>query len=107
MGIVPEDNVSLGVGGVFSYQLSVAEGWNTITIVATDVVGNKTTITRTVNKDTQSPVVNLTSPIDSLITNIQSIIVNGTVTDLTTISLTVNGNPVTQEIAVRLVRRYH
>ncbi len=88
-------SVSLGAGGIFSYQLSVAEGLNTITIVATDVVGNKTTVTRTINKDTQSPVVNLTSPIDSLITNLQSIVVNGTVTDLTTISLTINGNPVT------------
>ena len=88
------NSVSIGTNGVFSYQLSVVEGMNTITVVATDVVGNKTTVTRNVRRDTQAPIVSLTSPIDSLITNQQTVSVSGTVLDSTTVTLTINGNSV-------------
>ncbi|MGD1045724.1 MAG: Ig-like domain-containing protein [Bacteroidota bacterium] len=79
----------IGENGVFSYQLQIVEGMNTITIVAADAASNQTKITRLVRRDTQSPIVNLTSPIDSLITNLQSITVGGTVTDSTAVTVTV------------------
>jgi RHS repeat-associated protein len=82
-------NVPVGVGGTFSYMAPLNEGLNTITIVTTDAAGNKTTVTRRVRRDTQSPVVSLTSPIDSLITNQLSITVSGTVADSTVVTLTV------------------
>jgi len=88
------NNVPVGVGGVFSYQLSVVEGLNTMTVVATDAAGNQTTVSRLVTRDSQSPVVNLTSPVDSLITNLQSISVSGIISDSTAVNLTVNGTSV-------------
>ncbi|MGD0589793.1 MAG: RHS repeat-associated core domain-containing protein [Bacteroidota bacterium] len=86
--------VTVGTGGVFSYQLSVTEGLNTITVVATDAAGNKTTVTRTVRRDTQAPIVNLISPVDSLLTNQLSVTVSGTVVDSTAVTMTINGNNV-------------
>jgi RHS repeat-associated protein len=90
--------VQVGTGGVFSYQLSVTEGLNTITVVATDAAGNKTTVTRKVRRDTQSPIVSLTSPIDSLLTNQLNVTVSGTVKDSTAVSLTINGNSVSIDV---------
>jgi hypothetical protein len=83
--------VLVGTDGTFSSQLALVEGMNTITIVATDAAGNQSTIIRTVRRDTQSPTINLASPIDSLITNLQSITVSGTVFDSTSVQLTANG----------------
>jgi RHS repeat-associated protein len=84
-------SVPVGVNGTFSSQLALVEGLNTITVVATDAAGNKTTITRRVRRDTQSPIVSLTSPIDSLLTNQLNVTMSGTVKDSTTVTLTING----------------
>jgi RHS repeat-associated protein len=92
---VKGNSVPVGVGGVFSYQLSVTEGLNTITIVTTDAAGNQTKVTRTVRRDTQPPVLTISSPIDSSITNLQSITVSGIAADSTTVTLNINGNSVT------------
>lgn len=59
---------SIGTGGAFSQTVALAEGSNTITIVAEDQSGKTTTITRTVRVDTIAPsVVSITltpNPID-------------------------------------------
>jgi hypothetical protein len=86
--------VSVGLDSTFSTQVNLQEGINTITIVVTDAAGNKTTITRTVRRDTQAPIVSLTSPIDSLLTNQLNVTVSGTVKDSTAVTLTINGNSV-------------
>jgi hypothetical protein len=83
------ESLVVGVGGTFSFQLALAEGLNTITVIATDAAGNKTTVTRRVRRDTQSPIVSLTSPIDSLLTNQLSITVSGTVVDSSVVTVTV------------------
>ncbi len=70
-----------------------AEGNNVIHVVATDAAGNSTDSTRTVIHDTQPPVLTLTSPGDGLITKATSVPVSGTVTDLTAVTVNVNGIP--------------
>lgn len=49
-------NVPVGEDGSFSYELTLENGENTITIVATDGAGLTTTVTRTVTLDTGAPV---------------------------------------------------
>ena len=59
---------TIGSGGAFSQSVALAEGSNTITIVAEDQSGKVTTITRTVRVDTVAPsIVEITltpNPID-------------------------------------------
>ena len=42
--------------GTFTYEFTLTEGDNTITIVATDSAGKSSTVVRHVKKDTGSPV---------------------------------------------------
>src|SRR6266700_3779145 len=70
-----------------------AEGNNVIHIVATDAAAHSTDSSRTVIHDTQPPVLTLTSPTDGLITKQTSVTVSGTVTDLTAVTVNVNGIP--------------
>lgn len=49
--------ISVGSGGAFSKQITLAEGSNTIVITATDAAGKSTTVTRTVKLDTSTPVI--------------------------------------------------
>ena len=51
------ENVTVGSDGGFSKVLTLTEGSNTITIVATDSAGKSTTVTRTVKLDTSAPVI--------------------------------------------------
>src|SRR6266568_6041065 len=70
-----------------------AEGNNVIHIVATDAAAHSTDSSRTVIHDTHPPVLTLTSPTDGLITKQTSVTVSGTVTDLTAVTVNVNGIP--------------
>lgn len=49
--------VTVGSNGAFSTTITLTEGANTITIVATDSAGKSTTITRHVTLDTKAPVI--------------------------------------------------
>ena len=49
--------VTVGSDGSFSKALTLTEGVNTITVVATDGAGKKTTVTRTVTLKTSAPVI--------------------------------------------------
>jgi RHS repeat-associated protein len=83
--------VSVGTGGAFSSAVSLTEGRNTITVVATDAAGNSSTVTRTVIKDSTPPILTVSSPADGSVTNQPSTTVSGTVSDSTTVALTING----------------
>lgn len=50
-------SVTVNADGTFSKALTLVEGQNTITVVATDTAGKKTTVTRTVTLDTGAPVI--------------------------------------------------
>lgn len=49
--------VTVGADGAFSKDVTLANGSNTITIIAKDKAGKKTTVTRTVTLDTAAPVI--------------------------------------------------
>lgn len=51
------ESVTVASDGSFSKTLTLAEGTNTITIVATDSAGKTTTVTRTVKLDTAAPTI--------------------------------------------------
>jgi len=85
------NTVSVDAGGVFSYQVPVGEGLNTMTVVATDAAGNTTTVSRRVIRASHALSVNLLSPSDSLVTRQPSIVISGFITDTNPISLTING----------------
>ena len=51
------ESVTVGSDGSWSKALTLVEGTNTITIVATDSAGKSTTVTRTVKLDTKAPVI--------------------------------------------------
>ena len=69
------------VSGSFSHTITLTEGTNTITVVATDLAGKTTTVTRTVTLDTVAPVISSISitpnPVDVGATYIITVEVNG------------------------------
>lgn len=82
------------VGEAFSLDaLPLNEGPNTITVVASDIVGNSTTVEVPVDVDSLAPVVTITTPTDGSIAFGRTIPVAGTVVDSHLASVTVNGVP--------------
>ena len=85
---------SIGIDGSFNYTLSLVEGTNVITVVATDTVGNATNITRKVIKDTTPPTITIMLPNNMAVTSVDSILVTGSVKDSTAVTLTINDVPI-------------
>ena len=77
-------------GTQFSTSVTLAEGSNTITVLATDAFGNVGTATRNVTLDTTAPVLTITSLQDGAVTTETQLTITGTVTDATTTTVTVN-----------------
>lgn len=73
--------VAVGTNGAFSTTITLAEGSNTITVVATDSAGKTTTVTRVVTLDTSAPVISSISiapnPADTGETMIVTVVVAG------------------------------
>ena len=87
--------VTMGVGGSFNSNVTLAAGTNTITMIATDTAGNITTVIRLVTQDQAGPVLTVSAPVNGFITNNASLAVTGTATAGSGIkTLTVNGSPV-------------
>jgi|GEM_PF-5944049 len=89
------------IGGTFSQNVALANGDNTISVVAADRAGNSSTASpTTVTLDTSRPGVTVTSPANNLRTNVAAQNVTGTVDDpfITSVTLLVNG--VSQTVAV-------
>ena len=64
---------------------------NTITLVATDAAGNRTSVMRSVTLDTTAPVLTVSTPADGATVQDSVITVAGTATDLSVVRVTVNG----------------
>jgi RHS repeat-associated protein len=75
----------------FSRSVPLRVGSNLITIRATDQSGNHTDSTRTVTRDTVAPSLTVSSPVDGIYTNKDSVTVAGTVRDASTVTVKVNG----------------
>jgi hypothetical protein len=95
---VTVNGVAATVTNNTSYTATVplpAEGSNLLTVQATDGASHVTTITRTVIRDTQTPVLSVAAPDDGSGTRDSSITVSGTVSDANPVSVSVNGTPLT------------
>ncbi|MBU0475278.1 MAG: hypothetical protein KKF62_14085 [Bacteroidetes bacterium] len=73
------DTVIVDINGDFSAFINLVEGKNNISIVATDTVGNETNLAHVIYLDSTPPVLTITNPADSTVTNQATIILTGTV----------------------------
>jgi uncharacterized repeat protein (TIGR02543 family) len=90
-GVTINGSAVLVVNGGFSYSLTLFPGANTVTVVASDSLGNATTDTRTVTLDTGTPVVTITSPADNSVLASGAVTVTGTLDKTATVQATLNG----------------
>lgn len=79
------------VDGVFSTALLLSGGANTVTVIASDPLGNTTTDTRTITYDPASPAVTITVPTDGANINTSTVTVSGTAPANSTTVVKVNG----------------
>jgi hypothetical protein len=77
-------------GNNFTASVPVAEGPNTLLLVATDAAGNHTDVTRHVVRDTTPPTMAIQQPADNSVTNSSQVTVSGTFNDATTTTVKVN-----------------
>jgi RHS repeat-associated protein len=94
IGTVSCNGVSLPItilGHTFTGSVPLVYGTNVLTTIVTDGGGNTATDVRTVYQDTLPPVLSVTSPVGGTSTSSESVTVDGTVTDDTPVTLTVNG----------------
>lgn len=73
------------------------EGTNYLTVVATDAGGKTQSGTRAVTRDSQGPALTVTSPADSSTGDVDTIVVTGTVSDLTAVNLMIGVQQATIE----------
>ena len=86
---------AVNTAGAFTLNVPVIEGPNTITAIATDALSRQQTDSVSVILDTAGPVVAITSPAENAELAGSPIRVAGTVQDLTSVTLDVNGLPAT------------
>ncbi len=83
--------IAVDPSGAFAGSVTLVDGSNFVTIVATDAAGNATTLTRSIIKDSAVPVLTLNGPLDGATTQQATTTVSGTVQDATTTTVRVNG----------------
>ena len=74
-------SVTVNSSGAFSTTVSLSEGTNTITVIAVDSAGKKTTVTRTVTLDTVAPTFSAVSVSPNPVDAGKTFIISVTVTD--------------------------
>lgn len=82
-----------GLGGYSATVPLTAEGENSLAVSAVDAAGNRTDSTRTIVRDTEPPVLTVTSPVGGTSTNQPTASIAGTVLDATPVTVNVNGVP--------------
>jgi hypothetical protein len=85
-------------GSEFEVLVSVSEGANRITVVATDLAGNVVTKTMTIYRDTTAPDLTVFSPREELWTNQSRLLINGMTEQGATV--TINGQNVNVQNSV-------
>lgn len=79
------------VGTTYTGSVSLAVGSNTLITTALDLAGNTTSISRFVARDATAPVLTVTTPTNGTVSNSDSILVTGTVTDASPVTVAGNG----------------
>ncbi|RMH21420.1 MAG: hypothetical protein D6696_05820, partial [Acidobacteria bacterium] len=82
-------------GNAWSLEVLLAEGVNVFQVAAIDVAGNQRSASRSISRDSQAPVVAITSPADGARVNAAAVSVSGTVSDEPGVLVAVNGLPAT------------
>ena len=77
--------------GTFSTMIVLNEGFNNIQLIAADVVGNSTIISRSVLLDSIAPVIKITSPQNGALVYDSIITITGTINDETSVMIFANG----------------
>jgi Glucodextranase, domain B len=91
---VNDQAVTVNPDGSFSFALTLAAGANTITTIATDNAGNQQVDTRIVTYDLSATVLTVSAPADNSTTTQSFITVTGTVSEPSTVTISVNsGSP--------------
>ena len=88
-----EISLPVDSGGGFSAQLPLSEGPNRIEIQATNPIGLKTNVVRTVVRDSQPPEIALTSPPDFAVLEVPYVTVSGQISEADA-RLLINGTAV-------------
>jgi hypothetical protein len=83
--------VTVDGNGAFSVRVPVIEGNNFLTLAATDAAGNASSVVRQVLRDTRAPELSVTAPAEGLVTKESTITVTGTATDVSAVTVTING----------------
>jgi hypothetical protein len=94
VGLTPVDPLTKSF---LALEPVIDDGPATLTLVATDGAGNVATVKRTITKDATAPVITVIDPIEGSSASTSTQVVIGSVNDLTTSTLTING--VSQPIA--------
>ncbi|MBJ6724765.1 putative Ig domain-containing protein [Geomesophilobacter sediminis] len=81
-------NVPIGSDGSFNYALILAEGANTVRIIATDA-DNSTTDSRTIILDSSAPAISLAAPPDHVVVGMDSISISGSLSETGTVQVVV------------------
>lgn len=93
IGLNGGDPIPLQIdGGLFSTSVLPGYGINTIEVTAVDHAGNSSSVKRTITFDDRSPAISITNPAEDMKTNQSEILVEGTVEDLSSVSVTVTIN---------------
>jgi len=90
---IDNQSVTLNADNSFSFgPITLAEGLNIVTVIATDIAGNTRLQTLNVSLDTVAPVLTVNTPEDGLLTNQSTVSFSGTVNEPA--GLTINGHAV-------------
>ncbi|HEX6096862.1 MAG TPA: Ig-like domain-containing protein [Thermoanaerobaculia bacterium] len=93
---IGDATVPVTAAGAFAHEVALAsEGTNTFLLTATDAAGNTATQEVTVIRDTTNPALEVASPTEALVIANLPVVVRGTATDATALTVTVNGTAAT------------
>ncbi|MFP2930701.1 hypothetical protein ACLESO_36990, partial [Pyxidicoccus sp. 3LG] len=84
-------SMTRGADGKYRHTLPLMEGSNAFTVEALDAAGNSATVALQVVRDSERPVLVVTSPEEDAIVTTATVTVSGTVTDATAVTLTISG----------------
>lgn len=85
--------VTLDGAGAFAAPVPLTYGANVLTTTALDAAGNSISDVRTVTRDSLAPLLTVTSPLGGASVPADSVEVSGTVSDDNSVTVTVNGIP--------------
>ncbi|MGD8782512.1 MAG: RHS repeat-associated core domain-containing protein [Ignavibacteria bacterium] len=83
-------SVTVNGDGTFTGNVLLTEGMNEIRVAAYNSINDSVIVIRNTVLDTTAPFITITNPIDSLITNLDSIDITGTAYDISPFLLTIN-----------------